>query len=144
MSGLQFYNISPIFCVVCSPSKVKSLLSRLMSPLSSPTPPQPAFPSDNHHAVVSMSFFPLIPSTFSPSLQPLPSNSCQSVLCLYSLFPFSLYILFVYLFIRFHTKVKTYGVCHSLTGLFHLAYYFPGLSMLSPKVGFSSFSVFTT
>ena len=35
------------------------------------------------------------------------------------------------LLVRFHLYVRSYGICPSPTGLFHLASWFPGSSMLS-------------
>ena len=43
------------------------------------------------------------------------------------------------LFFKFHISVRSYGICLSLTGLFHLAQCSPGPTMLSQKVRFPSF-----
>ena len=121
-----------LYIVLCVHHPNSSLLPSPFIPhLPSSTSPTP-FPSDNHHTVVCVYevvfFFCLIHSHFSPSpVTILPSDSCPSLwVC------FCLFYLFV-LFLRFHISAKSYGVFLSLTGLFHLTEYSPGLSMLLQK-----------
>ena len=60
-------------------------------------------------------FVPLNPFTFFTTLpKSHPSDSCQSVHCLWVCSSF------IYLFFRFHTEVKSYGICLSLTGFLTL------------------------
>ena len=102
VSGVQFYNTSSVYCIVCLSPQVKSP-SVTMCPLCTlfylPPPPSP---SGSHRTVVCLyEVFSLSPITcFIQPLNPstlLPSDSCQSVLCIYE----SVSILLVY-FIRFH------------------------------------------
>ena len=51
VSGIQFYNTSSVYCVVCSPPKVKSPSITIYPPLPSSTAPTPS-PSGNHRTVV--------------------------------------------------------------------------------------------
>ena len=100
VSGIQFYNMSSVYCFVYSPPQVKSLSITINLPL---TPlPQPPFPSGCHHTVVCVS-----------APQTLPSDSFQFSVSI-SLFLFSLLVYIVHqvpniseimfiLFIRFHT-----------------------------------------
>ena len=63
---------------------------------------------------------PVSPSSFSPIIpSPLPSGYCQLV----PNFNVFGYILLAcsFLLIRFLLKVRLYGICPSLPGLFHLA-----------------------
>ena len=71
---IQFYNIVPVYCIVCSPSQGKLLPSPFVPPLSSTTSPTP-FSLCNHHTVVCVyefSYCYLIPSPLAPKPQPLP------------------------------------------------------------------------
>ena len=102
---------------------VLCVLHHKSSLLPSPSIPR-LFPSTSFYPfaliitlIVSMSFFNcLIPSPFSPTPSTtLPSNSYQSSICIYE--SVSIFCLFI-LFIRFHTQVKSCGICLSLSDLF--------------------------
>ena len=54
--------------------------------------------------------------------------------------PLVLFCSSVYLLIRFHIWVRSYGICLYLTGLFWLAYYSPGPSILPQRGRVPSFS----
>ena len=88
-----------LYIVLCVYHSKSSLLpSSIIAPLPSSTPPSP-FPSDNHLTVVcamNFFFFLLNPFTFSPSPCVLPSNSCQSILCIFVSLYLFLCIFFVY------------------------------------------------
>ena len=92
-------------------------------PFPPTTPPHPSYPhlpplTPPHLGFVHVSFIvvPENPSPFSPSH--LPSGYCPFVLFNISGYIFA--CLFV-LLIRFHLKVRSYGICFLLLGLFHLA-----------------------
>ena len=88
VSGIQFYNTSSVYCIVYSSTKVKSPFVTIYPPFSSSTS-LTHFPSSNHNTVVSvyeafLFFFAQFPSPFQPAPQsPLPSDSCQSIFCIY-------------------------------------------------------------
>ena len=144
----QVYNsINDVICVLyyvfTTPSQVsfRHHLSHFY-PLLPPPPPFPLVIT-NHHAAVcvyegffcrggSVGFFCLTPSCISPSPSKFPPLWQLSVCSLCLWVCFCLFYLFV-LFLRFHISAKSYGVFLSLTGLFHLTEYSPGLSMLLQK-----------
>ena len=96
-------------------------------PLYSPT-------SSNHHtAVQSKRPFSFLLNISTPNL-PLP----LAVVCSPSMSQ-SLFFLLVQFFSRFHKWMKSYGICLSLTGLFHLPLCSPDPSILLQRVKFSSF-----
>ena len=66
LSGVQFYNTSSAYCIVCSPPQLTSPSIPIYPPIASSTS-LTAFPSGNHHPVVSAVSFCLIPSPVSPS-----------------------------------------------------------------------------
>ena len=88
VSNVQLCNASSLYCIVCSPPKVKSPSTTIYPPFTlfnlSPT-----FLSLWESALLCLrSFlfvcFCIIPSPFSPSPPtPLPCDSCQSVLCIH-------------------------------------------------------------
>ena len=110
-----------LFFLYCSSITVVSHFSLLLSPVPPP-----------HHSPLSLS----IPTPLSMSMSPLytfldlprPLFSCylppRPALVTISLFFISvslgLFCLFVSL-IRFHLQVRSYGICLSPPGLFHLA-----------------------
>ena len=91
-------------------------------------------PHSNHHSVVYVHEYLFL---FAQFLHPLPSPcpSCHLALCRWVCphFPCSFS-----LFIRFNIWAKSYGICLSLTGVFHLAECSPGPSTQSQRVKFSS------
>ena len=80
-------------------------------------------------------FLSINPLTFSLRPQTSPSGHRQFVLCVYE---FALILLVLFCF-RFHVSVKSYGICLSLSTLFHLAQYSLGPSMLLQMVRLYSF-----
>ena len=70
VSGAQLHNTSPVYCIVCSPPKVKSSSITIYSPLYPHLPLPPSFPSGNQHTDVCLykASLSLIPSLFSTSL----------------------------------------------------------------------------
>ena len=74
---------------------------------------------------------------FSPVI-PLPSPWLLSVCSLFQCLWLYFACLFV-LLIKFHLKVRSYGVCFLPPGLFHLPRYFLVPSMLLQRVGVLSF-----
>ena len=98
VSGVQFYNASPVYCTVCSPPQVKSpsitiSFYRLSTLFHSPTPS----PSSNLHTVVCVCEFSfcLIPSPFRHNPAKTPSSLISA--SLFSVYE-SISILFVSLF----------------------------------------------
>ena len=55
VSGIQSYDTSSVYCIVCSPPKVKApSVSHPLSPLDPLLPPPPPFPPGNHHTVLCL------------------------------------------------------------------------------------------
>ena len=96
VSGVQIWIL---FCVFTTPSQVS--FHPHLSSLNPLLPPPTPFPSGNHHPVVwvyEVIFSLLNPFTFSSSpIIPLPSDSSQSVLCVYG--SLSIICYFIHLFI---------------------------------------------
>ena len=92
------------------------------SPLTSPPPqlnpppsPIPTIPPDFVH--VSFIIVPAIPSSHCPHpTPPWPLLDCSQPQCLWWYF-----VCFFLLLIMFQLKVRSYGICPSPPGLFHLA-----------------------
>ena len=129
VSTVQFYNISSVYCIMCSSPKVKFPSITIYLSFALFYLPHPPFPLVITILLsVSMSFF-LIPSPFSPSSPiPLSSDSCQSVLCIMSLFRFVVAVVSL-----FCSLDSTYGWNHrflSVSGFCLLARYSPSPSML--------------
>ena len=104
-----------LYCVFTTPDQV--FFHPHLSPpyLLLPTPPPFPLPITILLSVSVRCFLCFIPSLFPPSpATHLPSDSCQSVLCIYE----SVCILLVYFFHQIPHMSET-GL--SLTGLFHLA-----------------------
>ena len=116
------------------PTPTSASFHHHLSPIPSSTSP------DSHHTVVCghvlLLFFvnPFTIFTHPPNPPPLTAVSLFSVSM--SLFLFCLLVYFVHQIP--HTS-KIIDMCLSLSGLFHLAQYSPGLFILLQKVRFSSF-----
>ena len=103
----------------CSNTVVSILPPPLSLTLPTPTShPQSHLPLGSVHGSlihVHLRPFPFFPTLF-PS--PLPSGYCQFIVeCNVS----AIFFLPVVLLIRFHLKVRSYGICPSPPGLLHLA-----------------------
>ena len=129
--------MSSVYCSVCSPPKVNSLVTFI--PLLTSSPSHSSFPSCKHHTVICVFFFffLLIPSPFSPRPQnPFPCNCCWSVLCIYN--PVS--ILFVSLCCALNsTESKIIWYLYISDWLITLTLMLYMTTMLFQKVRFSCF-----
>ena len=87
VSGVQFYNTSSVYCTVCSPPQVKLSSIVIFPPFTLVCLPHPSGPSGHHHTLVcvyEVFIWPLLLYLFPPGPPtPHPSDSCQSVLCIY-------------------------------------------------------------
>ena len=89
-------------------------------PQLQPSPPPSPIPQPLAFVHVSLIVVPENPSPFSPH-HPLPPplgllSDCSQFQCLWLHF-----VCFFVLLIRFHLEVRSYGICLSPPGLFHLA-----------------------
>ena len=110
-SGVQFYNMSSVYCTMCSPPQVKSLSINIFLILPWSTSPPPPFPSGTHRTVVCLLGFVVVVNSFTFFTQhpnPLPCFKAVCSLCLYmSLFLFCLLVYFVHQIL--HTsEIKCY------------------------------------
>ena len=105
VSGVQFYNISSIYCILCLPPKIKSSVT-IYTPLYPLPPSTSLFPlvisilSSVYAGFYFVLFFMLNPFIFIICNPPL---LWQSVLNLWVCFYFV-----SYLFIRFHLQVRSW------------------------------------
>ena len=96
--------------------------------LNPPPFPTSTVPLDLVH--VSFIVVPVIPSPHCPlPTPPCPLLDCSKLQCLWLYF-----VSFFLLFIMFQLKVRSYGICPSLSGLFHLLLCSPVPSMLLQRV----------
>ena len=141
VSGVQFCNSSFVYCIVCSPFKVKFLSSPFILPLPSSTSPPTSFSSGNHYTVVCAYeyFLCLISSYFSPS-NPNSHPFLQLSVCFLFLWVY-FYIVCLHLFYSLDSTNKWNRM---ILAFLWLAYFSTILSRsthaFAEKIRFPSFS----
>ena len=110
-----FYDTSSVHCIVCSPPQIKSPSITIYPAFTLSYLLHPPFPRGItlQLSIYEVSGFVAVVlflfncfTFFTQPPYPLPSDSCQSILFIYE----SVSVLFVILFVRFHVRVKSYGI----------------------------------